>query len=68
MLVFHVLTSLQALYLGDFGGTKIDQICRRIMDSVMVNDLAKKFNMFGRFEKTPFAGTNMMEVVYRTYL
>jgi hypothetical protein len=54
-------------FLGDVGGRTLEEIVRRIMPRIMVNDLSLQFNMDGLRGKFGFAKSNLFDVVFSEY-
>ena len=50
--------------LCDVGGRTLDEVVRRTMKFVMANDLARQFNVFGRFGKRPLGPTTLFSIIY----
>ena len=56
---------LQVICLSNIGGRHIDEFTCRVMAFLMANDLAMKYNKFGRNEKEAFKKCGLFEVFYR---
>ena len=53
--------------LGDRGGRNLHEASRRIMNHVMTNNVATRFNFLGRHGKWGLRASNLFEVIYRKY-
>jgi hypothetical protein len=54
---------LKVLYLGTIGGKDVAETTRRILRSIMTNDVARRMNFAGRGSKTAIGEMKILGVV-----
>jgi hypothetical protein len=59
---------VQATFLADVGGLKLDDLVKRAMGALLTNELAPSFNLTGQQGKRRFLGLLICQTVFGKFI